>query len=100
VPSHRFLCSWLWFYGLELHHLTPSEILYIMASITLCKVYMGIEPHFDLWNHFFRARLLPGSTAKVVILGGMDMGMDLTLLPVPHALLYGWVAESMVLLKE
>jgi hypothetical protein len=27
------------------------------AFVTLCEAYMGIEPHFNLWNYFFRARL-------------------------------------------
>jgi hypothetical protein len=51
APSHRFLYSLLQFYGLELHHLTPSGILYIAAFVTLC------EAHFNLWNYFFHARL-------------------------------------------
>jgi hypothetical protein len=48
VPSHRFFCLLLQFYGLELHHLTPSGILHIAAFVTLCEAFMGIEPHFDL----------------------------------------------------
>jgi hypothetical protein len=35
VPSHRFLSLQLQFYGLELHHLTPSGILHIVAFMTL-----------------------------------------------------------------
>jgi hypothetical protein len=31
VPSHRFLYSLLQFYGLELHYLTPSAILHMVA---------------------------------------------------------------------
>jgi hypothetical protein len=27
------------------------------AFVTLCEAYMEIEPHFNLWNYFFRARL-------------------------------------------
>jgi hypothetical protein len=27
------------------------------AFVTLCEAYMGIEPHFNLWNYFFRAQL-------------------------------------------
>jgi hypothetical protein len=57
VPPHRFLHSLLYFYGLELHHLTPSGILHIAAFITLCQAYMGIKPHINLWNYFFRVRL-------------------------------------------
>jgi hypothetical protein len=37
VSSHRFLCSLLQFYGLELHHLTPSGILHMAAFVTLCE---------------------------------------------------------------
>jgi hypothetical protein len=48
VPSHRFLHSLLQFYGLELHHLTPSRMFYMAAFVTLCEAYMGIEPHFNL----------------------------------------------------
>jgi hypothetical protein len=48
VPSHRFLHSLLQCYILELHHLTPSGILHIVAFVTLCEAYMGIDPHFDL----------------------------------------------------
>jgi hypothetical protein len=53
VPSHRFLRSLLQFYGFKLQHLTPSGILHIVAFMTLCEAYMGIEPHFDLWKYFF-----------------------------------------------
>jgi hypothetical protein len=42
MPPHRFLYSLLQLYGLEVHQLT------------LCEAYMGIEPHFNLWNYFFR----------------------------------------------
>jgi hypothetical protein len=48
VPSHRFL-------RLDMHHLTPSGILQMTAFVTLCEDYMGIEPHFNLWNYFFHA---------------------------------------------
>jgi hypothetical protein len=54
MPPHRFLYSLLQLYGLEVHQLTPSGILHIAAFVTLCEAYMGIEPHFNLWNYFFR----------------------------------------------
>jgi hypothetical protein len=57
VPSHQFLCSLLEFFGLKLHHLTPSGILHMAAFVTLCEAYMGIEPHLNLWNYFFCTRL-------------------------------------------
>jgi hypothetical protein len=53
--SHQFLRSLLQHYRLELHNLTPSGILHIMTFVTLCEAYMGIDPHFNSWNHFFPA---------------------------------------------
>jgi hypothetical protein len=73
APSHQFLHSLLWFYGLEQHHLTLSGMLHIMTFVTLCEAYMGIEPHFDLWNHFFHTWLLPGSGVEEVVLCGVDI---------------------------
>jgi hypothetical protein len=37
VPSHRFLRSLLHHYRLELHQLTPSEILHIATFVILCE---------------------------------------------------------------
>jgi hypothetical protein len=73
VPPHRFHCSLLQFYNLELHHLTPSGILHMVAFVTLCKAYMGIDPHFNLWNYFFHARLQQGSDTEMVALGSVDI---------------------------
>jgi hypothetical protein len=69
VPSHRFLCSLWQFYSLKLHHLTPSRILRIAGFVTMCEAYMGIEPHFNLWNDFFHTRLLQGSGMEAAVLG-------------------------------
>jgi hypothetical protein len=45
------------FYVLELHHLTPLGIPHMVALVTLCEAYIGIEPHINLWSYFFHARL-------------------------------------------
>jgi hypothetical protein len=42
-----------------------------MAFVTLCEDDIGIGPHFDLWNYFFRVQLPQGSDAKVAVLGGI-----------------------------
>jgi hypothetical protein len=64
VPSHRFLCSLLQFYGLELHHLTPSGILHMVAFMTLCEAYMGIEPHFKCGTISFAPGYVKARTQK------------------------------------
>jgi hypothetical protein len=73
APSHRFLRLLLQFYGLQLHHLTPSRILHIAAFVTLCETYMGIGPHFNLWNYFFHVRLWPGSDGDEAMWGSVDI---------------------------
>jgi hypothetical protein len=99
VPSHRFLCLLLQFYGLELHHFTPLGILHIAAFVTLCDAYMGIEPHFDLWNYFFHAWLRPGSDAEAAVWGSVDIsvrsgsGVDQYFRLLMSDLLIGWWKE-------
>jgi hypothetical protein len=44
-----------------------------MTFMALCEAYIGIEPHFDLWNHFFCVRLLQGSGTEASVLGGVDI---------------------------
>jgi hypothetical protein len=43
------------------------------AFVTLCEAYMGIEPHFNMWNYFFHARLQQGSGMKTVALDTVDI---------------------------
>jgi hypothetical protein len=73
VPSHRFPHSQLWSYGLEQQHLTPLGILHMVAFVTLCEAFIGIEPHFNLWSYFFWARLRQGSDTEVAALGSVDI---------------------------
>jgi hypothetical protein len=37
--------------------------------MTLCEAYIGIEPHFDMWNYFFLVRHLKDLNAELTILG-------------------------------
>jgi hypothetical protein len=71
VPPHQFLHLLLrWYYGLELHHLTPLGVLHITAFVTLCEAYLGIDPDLDLWKYFFHVRHLQVPEAKLTISGG------------------------------
>jgi hypothetical protein len=86
---------------LELHHLTPSGILHIAAFITLCEDYMGIEPHFNLWNYFFCIRLWSDLDPEATMLSCVDVyvrpgqGVDpyfrLSVSNPPVAWLGGWL---------
>ncbi|KAK1629655.1 hypothetical protein QYE76_003970 [Lolium multiflorum] len=53
LPSHEFLRSLLFFYGFQLWQLTPNSILHLSIFITVCKAFLGIDPHWGLWRRSF-----------------------------------------------
>jgi hypothetical protein len=68
----------------------------MVAFVTLCEAFIGIEPHFNLWSYFFWARLRQGSDTEVAALGSVDILVDSRLevdpyfsIPLPDPLV-GW----------
>ena len=53
TPIHRFLQGLLHYYKIKLQHLNPNGIQHMAAFIALCKGFLGISPHFNLWRYFF-----------------------------------------------
>jgi hypothetical protein len=53
--------------------MSPLGILHIAAFVTLCEAYMGIEPHFNLWNYFFCVQLRPYSDMEAMVWGYIDI---------------------------
>src|SRR6266540_1649789 len=68
VPTNRFFRGLLNFYKIELVHLNPNSILHISTFIYLCEAYLGIEPHFALFRHFFQVKTWQ-KTGPVVVGG-------------------------------
>jgi hypothetical protein len=56
LPAHEFLRGLLFVYGVQLHQLTPNSILHIACFITLCELFLEIDPHFLLWRSLFWLR--------------------------------------------
>ncbi|KAK1653750.1 hypothetical protein QYE76_071555 [Lolium multiflorum] len=56
APIHDFLRGLLFFYGIQLHHLTPNSILHISIFITLCECFLGVPPNWALWKRIFLLR--------------------------------------------
>ena len=50
----------MYYYGIDFHDLSPNSFLNISAFIVVCKVFLRIKPHFDLWLKTFNVK------AKVV----------------------------------
>ena len=53
VPIHSFLHGLIDYYGISLCNLSPNFILHVFVLIHFCEAYLGIQPHFDLFRHFF-----------------------------------------------
>jgi hypothetical protein len=55
VPASRFMRAILHFYGVELHNLNPNSIAQAAIFAAVCKGFLGIDSHWDLWTHLFSA---------------------------------------------
>jgi hypothetical protein len=45
----------------------------MVVFVTLCEAYMGIVPHFKLWNYFFCAWLRQGLGVEAIVLGDVEI---------------------------
>jgi hypothetical protein len=69
LPCSNFFSGILYYYGIQLHHLTPNFFVHLSVIVQLCEAYLGIEPHFDLFCHLFHLKPQPNST-KLDVVGG------------------------------
>ena len=67
LPSSNFFSGLLYYYGIQFHHL--NSFVHIFVFIHLCKAFLGIEPHFDLFRHLFHLKPQP-SSARLDVVGG------------------------------
>ena len=58
--------------GVQVHHLTPNSILQILIFVHLCEAFLGIEPHFDLFQHFFHLKPHPNES-KIDVVGAAGL---------------------------
>ena len=65
-----FFCGLLYYWGgVHVHYLTPNSMLHISFFVHLCEAFLGIEPHFDLFQYFFYLKPHPNDS-KVDVVGG------------------------------
>ena len=57
MPASNFFRSFLEFYGLQLHHLTPNMVVLLSAFVTLCEGLIDVLPTIELWREFFYSKL-------------------------------------------
>ena len=72
IPACDFLRCLLFFWGIQLHHLTPNSILHIAIFVQLCEAFLGIYPHFDLFKSLFSLNPCP-NLRSIARVGGADL---------------------------
>jgi hypothetical protein len=45
----------LHYYKVELHHLAPNSISQAAIFAAVCEGYLGMDSHWNLWLHLFKA---------------------------------------------
>ena len=73
IPACDFLRCLLFFWGIQLHHLTPDSILHIAIFAQLCEAFLGIYPHFDLFKSLFSLNPYPNLRNIARVGGGADL---------------------------
>ena len=59
----------LYYYGIQLHHLTHNSFVHLSVFVHLCEAFLGIEPHFELFRHLFHLKSQLNST-RLDVVGG------------------------------
>ena len=72
LPCSNFFSGLLYYYGIQLHHLTPNSFVHISIFVHLCEAFLDMEPHFDLFRHLFQLKPQPSSARLDVVGGGRD----------------------------
>ena len=74
LPVSEFFYRLLQFWGIQLHHLTPQSILHLSIFTHFCEAFLGILPHFHLFQHFFFLVPIPNATNPAVV-GGYELAL-------------------------
>jgi hypothetical protein len=69
LPTFDFLGGHLYNYGIQIHHLNLNSILHVAIFIHLCEVFLGFEPHFNLFCYLFRLKPQPNENDIDVVRG-------------------------------
>ena len=72
LPVSEFFHALLQFWGIQLHHLTPQSILHLSIFTHFFEAFLGILPHFHLFQHFFTLLPVPNA-AKPAVIGGCEL---------------------------
>ena len=57
LPCSFFFSGLLRYYKIQLHHLTTNSFVHISIFTHLYEAFLGIEPHFELFQFLFHRKL-------------------------------------------
>ena len=55
-PLHPFVRRVKYYYGIDLHDLSPNSFLNFSTFIIVCEAFLRIPPHFGLWLKVFNVK--------------------------------------------
>jgi hypothetical protein len=77
LPVSDFFKGLLKYYGIEYLNLNPNGIFHISVSVHFCEAFVGIKPHWILFQKFFRVKPQPSANDPRVVGGaGIQMRED------------------------
>jgi hypothetical protein len=68
----------LHYYRVELHHLAPNSISQAAIFTAVYEGYLGMEPQWNLWLHFFRAEHFAKKAGEQGVRRAVHVGSSLS----------------------
>ena len=59
MPVSNFMEGLLYYFKIQLHHLTPYSILHTSIFVHFCEAFLGIDPHFQFFRSLYKMTPLP-----------------------------------------
>jgi hypothetical protein len=79
LPASDFFKGLLDYYGIEYLNLNPNGIFHVSVFVHFCEAFLGIKPHWVLFQKFFRVKPQPSANDSRVVGGaGIQMREDAT----------------------
>jgi hypothetical protein len=66
-PVSSFFLMLLEFYGLQLQHLSPNSITFVVIFVHLCEMFVGVRPSVRLFRCFF---VMKAASQRPPLIGG------------------------------
>jgi hypothetical protein len=77
LPASNFFKGLLEYYGIEYSNLNPNGIFHTFVFVHFCEAFLGIKPHWVLFQKFFRVKPQPSANNPRVVGGaGIQMRED------------------------